>query len=99
MQMKMHEIKSHEGLKICYICREKFQNKYFKDKKYHKVRDHCHCTGNARGAAHSICILKYSVPKKIAIAINNGSNYDYHFTIKKSAEEFKKQFICLRENT
>ena len=24
--------------KICYICREKFENKYLKDKKYHKAK-------------------------------------------------------------
>ena len=53
-----------------------------KDKKYHKVRDHCHFTGEYRGTAHSICNLKYSVPKKIPIAVHNGTNYDYHF-IKK----------------
>ena len=43
------------------------ENKYFKDKKYCKVRDHCHYTGEYRGAAHSICNLKYSVPKKIPL--------------------------------
>ena len=31
---------SYENAKICYICQEKFQNEYFKDKKYRKVRDH-----------------------------------------------------------
>ena len=29
----------------------------------------------------------------------NGSNYDHHFFIKESAEEFKKQFTYLGENT
>ena len=33
------------------------------------------------------------------IAFNNGSNYDYHFIIKELAEEFKKQFTCLGENS
>ena len=36
---------SHENAKVCYICKEKFENIYFKDKKYCKVRDHWHYTG------------------------------------------------------
>ena len=36
---------SYENAKVCYICKEKFENKYGKDKKYSKVRDHCHYTG------------------------------------------------------
>ena len=31
---------SYENAKICYICKEKTENKYLKDKKYHKVTDH-----------------------------------------------------------
>ena len=90
---------SYENAKICYICKGKFENKYLKDKKYRKIRYHCHYTGEYRGAVHSICNLKYSVPKKIHIVFHNGSNYDYHFIIKEFAEEFKKQFTCLGENT
>ena len=47
----------------------------WKIKKYHKVTDHCHYVGEYRGAAHSICSLKYSVPKKIPIVFHNGPNY------------------------
>ena len=89
---------SYENAKICCIFKEKFENKYLKDKKYCTVRDYCHYTGKYRGAAHSICNLKYSVPKKFSIVFNNGSNYDYHF-IRRSAEEFKKQITCFEENT
>ena len=39
------------------------------------------------------------MPKKIPIDFHNGSNYDYHFIIKELAEEFKKEFTCLGENT
>ena len=63
-----------------------------KIKKYRKVRDHCHCTGEYRDA------LKYRVPKKIPIVFHNGSNYDYHFIIKELVEEFKKQFTGLGQN-
>ena len=40
---------SYENSKICYICKEKFENKYVKDKKYCKTRDNCHYTGEYRG--------------------------------------------------
>ena len=90
---------SYENSKICYICKEKFVNEYLKDKKHRKIRDHCDYPGEYRGAAHSICNLKYSVPERIPIIFHNGSNCDYHFIIKELAEEFKKQFTCLGENT
>ena len=37
------------------------------DKKYRKVRDYCHYTGKFRGAIHSICNLRYKIPKEIPI--------------------------------
>ena len=33
---------SYEKEKICYICGEKFEDKYANDETYCKVRDHCH---------------------------------------------------------
>ena len=70
-----------------------------KEKKYRKVRDHCHYTGEYRRAAHSICNLKYGVPKKILIVFHNESNCNCHFIIKELAVEFKKQFSCVGKNT
>ena len=35
---------SYENVKISYIYQERFENKYLKNKKYCKVRDHCHYT-------------------------------------------------------
>ena len=66
---------------------------------YQNVRDHCHYTGNLRGAARRICNLRYKVQREIPIIIHNGWKYDYHFIIKELAEEFKGQFECLAENT
>ena len=39
------------------------------------------------------------MPKKLPIVFHNGSSCDYHFITKKLAEEFKKQYNCLGENT
>ena len=72
---------------------------FWKTKKHRKIRDHCNYTGNYRGAGHSLCNLKYSVPKKIPKVFHNGSNYDYHFIKNGLAAEFKKQFSCLGEST
>ena len=69
-----------------------------KDKKYCNVRDHCDYTGENRDAVHSICNLKYSVPKKIPIVFKHGCKNDYHFVIKEFTEEFKKQLTCLGES-
>ena len=86
----------HNKQKICYICEKEFE---IKDKKHHKVRDHCHYTGKYRGAAHMICNLRYKIPKEIPIAFYNGSTYDYHFIIKELVKEFEGKFECLGENT
>ena len=86
---------SYENAKISYICKEKFETKYSKDKKYRRVRDHCHYTGEYRGDVHSICNLKYSVAKNIAIVFHNGSNDDYHFFIKMLVEELKKNNLLV----
>ena len=44
---------SYENAKISYICKEKSENKHFKDKKYSKVRDYFYSTREYRGAEHS----------------------------------------------
>ena len=35
----------------------------------------------------------------VFIIFYNGSNYDYHFIIKESANEFQGKFECVGENT
>ena len=88
--------------KRCYICKNEFstdENDKNAFKLYHKVRDHCHYTGKFRGAAHSICNLRYKTPKEIPVVFHNGSTYDYHFIINKLAKKIYGQFKCLGENT
>ena len=76
-----------------YICKWKW------DKKYCRVWDHWHYTGEYRGVAHSKRNLKYNEPKETPTVFNNGYNYDYHLIMKELAKEFEGEFICLGENT
>ena len=92
------EEKKHNKQEVYHICKKGFSTDD-KNKKYHKVRDHCHYTGKNRGAAHDICNLRYKIPKEIPVVLHNGSTYDYHFIIKELAEGFEGEFECLGENT
>ena len=92
------EEKKHNKQKICYICKKEF-NTDDSDKKHHKVKNHCHYTGEYRGAAHNICNLRYRIPKEIPLVFHNGSKYNYHFIIKELVKEFDGNFECLGENT
>ena len=92
-----NENRSYEKQKECYICKKEFcynKNEENKFKLYQKVRDYSHYTGKFRGAAHTICDLRYKVLREIPVVFHNGSTYDYHFIIKQLAEEFKGQFNC-----
>ena len=94
MLLTKKEEENHNKQKVCYICKKDFSTDD-SDKKHHKVKDHCHYTGEYRGAAHNICNLKHRVPKEIPIVFHNGSTYDYHFIMKV----FDGNFECLGENT
>ena len=92
IQLTDEEKETHENQKLCHICEREFcadenNKKEFKLKQ--KVRDHCHYTGKYRGAAHSVCNLRYKISKQIPVTFHNGSTYDYHFIIKRLAKEFK----------
>ena len=49
---------SYENAKNCYVCKDKFEDKYTKEKTFCKVRDHWHYVREYRDAAHRICNWK-----------------------------------------
>ena len=51
IQLTSEERKAHRWQKECHICKGGFTTDD-DDKKYQKVRDHCHYNGKYRGAAH-----------------------------------------------
>ena len=74
----------HREQKVYYICKNGYSTD--NNKKYFKVKDHCHYTGKYRGAVHDICNVRHKIPKEIPVVFHNGSTYDYHFIINKLAE-------------
>ena len=61
------ELKSYQDAKVCNNYRRTILKKFSKSINYQKVRDHCYYTGKYRGAAHSICNLKFIVPNEISV--------------------------------
>ena len=76
---------NYDKAKYCYICKKRF----FKHKNYLKVRDHDHYTGIYRGAAHSLCNLRYSTQVDIPVIFHKGSNYDFHLIITELAKKIQ----------
>ena len=92
-------IKSQQDTEVCCIRGKRFMKKLVKDKHHPQVRNHGHYTGKYRGAAHTICNLRFNLPYKTPVVSHNGSNYDYRFIIKELAKGLEGQFECLGENT
>ena len=88
------EIHEYENAKYCHICKKVFGDK----KKHRKVRDHDHYTDKFRGAAHSICNLRYSTQKIIYVFFHNGTSYDFILIIPELAKEFRSEFLCIPLN-
>ena len=70
--------REHKAAEKCHI-----RLKEFNEPQNKKVRDHCHCNGLYRAAAHNNCNLKYRIPNHIPIAFHNLSGYDAHLFIKE----------------
>ena len=76
--------REHLSTKSCHICLKKLSIDSV------KVRDHCHFTGEYRGAAHNICNLRYKVPNYIPVVFHNLSGYDAHLFIQELGKHIEK---------
>ena len=79
------EEKDFQSAIYCHICAQKL----FRDKKTGKilkVRDHCHFTGEYRGAAHNECNLNCKKPLILPVIFHNLQGYDSHLFIKQLAK-------------
>ena len=72
-----------------------FSKKLFKDIYHWKDRDHCHYTGKYKGAAHSICNLKFNVPNETPVVFHNGPKFNFPFIAKKLGNDVEGHFECI----
>ena len=86
------EQEAHKNARICHICKNQFIRNPEKQGDW-KVRDHCHYTGQYRGAAHSKCNLAYKLPKYIPVIFHNLSGYDAHLIICELGKQFSTEDI------
>ena len=61
----------------CYICGKTLTKNFAKDNNHRKVSYHCYFEGRCRGAAYSVCNLRFNSLSKIPVVSHNDSNYDY----------------------
>ena len=72
---------SFDKAKTCHICKKELLT----DNGVNKVRDHCHFTGQYRGAAHNSCNLQCRKPMILPVIFHNLQGYDAHLFIKQLA--------------
>ena len=89
----------------CLRCKETLTKKFYKD----SVRDHCHITGQYRGAAHNACNLKLKICPRITqipVVFHNLRGYDSHLIMQAiskiqetNEDEDYLKLSCIPNNT
>ena len=90
MQLSEEEERAFQEAVACHMCQGEFSAED------HKVRDHCHWSGQFLGACHNKCNLKARRKKFVPIYVHNFSGYDGHFVMRALIEDtifFKKKSI------
>ena len=75
LKLTKQEQESFDKAETCYICSKELLTD--------KVRDHCHFTGQYRGAAHNSCNLQCRKPLILPVIFHNLQGYDAHLFIKQ----------------
>ncbi|KAL9960469.1 hypothetical protein ACROYT_G033932 [Oculina patagonica] len=84
----------------CLCCGQPLLQRNFRD----AVRDHCHITGNNRGAAHDSCNFKMRIKPmtdQIPVVFHNLRGYDAHHLMQAMAEiaqKTNKEVKCVANN-
>ena len=85
LNLTSQEENDFQSATICHICeKDLFKNK--EKGRLLKVRDHCHFTGEYRGAAHNQCNLKCKKPLVLPVIFHNLQGYDSHLFTKQRSK-------------
>ena len=74
MVMTMHDKMIYDNSTLCQICNKELGED--------RVRNRCHLSGNFRGDAHEVCILKYKCANFNPFSSHNLSGYDSNLFTK-----------------
>ena len=81
LKLTKEEQLSFEKETVCQICQKPFEQGVAGDAI--PRRDHCHFTGQYRGAAHNSCNLQCRKPMILPVVFHNLQGYDAHLFIKQ----------------
>ena len=87
IEISREQYKEYKKSTVCHICKKEL---LFED----TVCDHCHFTGEYRGAAHRNCNLQCRKPMIIPVIFHNLQGYDAHLFIKQLSR-IKGDFTCI----
>ena len=62
------------------------------------MRDHCHFTGNYRGALHNLCNLKLKRGWRIPVFFHNLSSFDSHLFVKELSDQGETDVNVIPKN-
>ena len=91
MNLSTEEKVHHKNATTCYVCESNFtiENP--------KVREHCHVTGNYRGASCNKCNLGMKLTKTIPVIFHNLKGYDSHLLLPELGK-FNKKISIIPNN-
>ena len=73
----------------CHICEKPI------DENDTRVADHCHVTGDFRGAAHNKCNLNYKFKGTIPVVFHNLRGYDSHIIMQAMGRVHNQPISCI----
>ena len=81
LRLIKEEQRSFEKATVCHICHKPLNRGVWGAEP--PARDHCHFTGQYRGAAHNCCNLQCRKPMILPVVFHNLQGYDAHLFIKQ----------------